>query len=203
MTRPAQDTPDLAVVIKGQMPRWIPPFVACVVGDPEVAAVLGPALHPVTGHISGGAHFYRTVAPFAQAYLNPGDGSFAAPLRDAHTTSGVTTDQLTAAVSWQLTLACSAAESAGYGHLVPALEEAAQTVADVFGANPDGVWNSVQALHAHFRGIIVPPHMVDGFWEVLAFSKIAAALGNPTNTEVIMTCREYLPTEFIDQFARD
>lgn len=202
MTRGPIKNQALLPIVRHGRSEWVPPFILCVLTDPDVAGILGPVVDPVNGHISGPEHFVRTLPPFEIGYLNPDDdGNYAAALRAAHEQYNVPKRLLTLAAQWQLTLMCEGAEVLGMPELVPQLEEASRTVAVHLGADPAGVVHNHTALLDHFGDLVLPVPLRGAFWEIIRFKKIRDILGDANEQEILETCRRYMPVALVHQVA--
>lgn len=191
----------LTALVLGNQRRWILPFIMCVVGDIRVFEALAPVAGP-GGTMPGGAHFYRTLMPFEKGYLDPGDGSYAEPLRRAHETAGIDPDVIGETLQWNITILSELARSLGFDEATTAelLARADSMSRDIRVAARYAVPN-YDGLLEHFEDVTLVPGMREAFWEVVGFAAIQRITGALSDAEILDMCR-VLPEDFVIQFAR-
>lgn len=205
MTQPEEQRrprPELAAVVVEAMAQWLLPFLMTVIGHRQIFDALAPAVGP-GGHIAPGAHFYRTIWPFRDGYLNPGDGTYATTLRLAHARTGVPLDLVQATVRWNLAIMIEVARLIGHADLVGGLMAAGWAINEDIGADKKRPILWPTELHDTFKDVTIKPEMRDAFWAVVGFDRISGIVGDITDEEVLAICEEHLPTEFVRQFARN
>jgi hypothetical protein len=172
-----------------------------VIGDLRVFRTLEPAVGP-TGHISGGAHFYRTLPPFLVGYTEPGDGSYAEALRRAHEEADVPSSLIGESISWNASIMVQMAARSGHGNLVADLEDAARGIAEDANCDPTLIVAARSVLDDTFGGVLVIPEMIGAFWDVVGYSRIREMTGNLPDADILGICWQSLPAGFVEQFRR-
>jgi hypothetical protein len=193
--------PELEPVVAGLMAEWVLPFLMTVIGYRPIFDTLEPAVGP-GGHISPGAHFFRTLMPFKDGYLDPGDGSYAEALRRAHANMGVPRSLIGHTLRWNLIIMVMVAMLAGRKDLVDSLKAAARVIAHDIRVSQDWPVVVPVELNDMFKDLVIIDPMRGAFWEVIGFAKIREIIGDLTDEEILETCRRYLPEAFVNQFTR-
>lgn len=203
MVHRAMEYPELSPIIEGSQALWIPPFIMAVLGDQRTFAALAPALaldadeKPTKfTHILSGLGLLKT------AYLKPGDGSYAQPLREALETQEVDPDLVGQMLSWHLTILSKVAHIVGKGELNWKLAERAIYLGTFAGAAPDSVYFNSKAMREHFNSVAVDDAMRKAFWEIMAQSALREITSEATDQQLLTQCGLQLPVTFIHQFKR-
>jgi|GEM_PF-6909499 len=208
MTRPkAVAHPGLYDLVKTLRGLWFGPYGMLVTGDAEIFPALAPAVAPGPNQkLPGYEHFERTIAPIVVGYLNPGDGSYGARIREDHT--GLSPELLGMSVAWHMLILSKIARQGNQEWLIPDLIVGARVLAYDIGGDPDQVTDpeAEHKMMQRFGGTTIMGVQRDAFWEVMGYGPIRKAIGTKkTDADILNEIGVFaplIPDTFTAQFAR-
>lgn len=191
--------PELAVLADRNRERWAIPFGAVLAGDSKSFAAL-ESIADSRDPAARGDYYKRLLDYIVQGLTDPGDGSYAEFLREAHRNAGVSPEVVGMRTMWLATILAKVARETGFVGLLPSLAEAVPVLAADFGGDPGLAVIQSRKFADHFRGRSITPEMRSAFWDIVLWPAIVEITGTRARGKIFVQASRYLPITFANRF---